>query len=64
MTNNRLKNFSDEEIYVIKRAMLDSSFSSAYLELYSESHKETHKSLLQEFVNEDTIRIKKINMKK
>lgn len=64
MTDNRLKVFSDEEIYVLKRAMLDSSFSSAYLELYSERHKETHKNLLQEFVNEDTIRINRINTKK
>lgn len=56
MTSNRLKGFSDEEIYVIKRAMLDSSFTTA---IYSEQHGETHNKLLVEFANEDTARLKK-----
>ena len=60
MTNgDRLKVFSDEEIYVIKRAMLDSSFSSVYSYTYSEQHKETHNKLLVEFASEDTARLKR-----
>ena len=57
MTSNRLKGFSDEEIYVIKRAMLDSSFTTVYSDLYTENHKETHRKLLVEFASEDTARL-------
>lgn len=57
MASNRLKVFSDAEIYVIKRAILDSSFSSTYSDLYSEKHKETLDKLRLEFMNEDTYRL-------
>ena len=58
MTNgDRLKVFSDEEVYVIKRAMLDSSFTTVYSDLYTGNHKETHRKLLVEFSTEDTVRL-------
>ena len=60
MTNgDRLKAFSDEEIYVIKRAFLDSGFDTNFSEIYEKRHKEVHKKLLLEFVSEDTTRVGK-----
>jgi hypothetical protein len=55
MTSNRLKGFSDEEIYVIKRAMLDSNVT--FSDIYSGKFKETYKNLRLEFMNEDTYRL-------
>ena len=58
MTNgDRLKVFSDAEIYIIKRAMMDSSFATVYSELYTENHKQIHRKLLVEFATEDTARL-------
>ena len=58
MTNgDRIKVFSDEEIYVIKRAFLDSGVYTDASDIYTERHKETHKNLLLEFVNEDRRRL-------
>lgn len=59
MTSNRLKGFSDEEIYVIKRAFLDSGFDTTFSETYEKRHKEVHNKLLVEFASEDTARLKK-----
>ena len=56
MTNgDRLKVFSDEEIYVIKRAMLDSNVT--FSDIYSAKFKETFGKLRLEFMNEDTYRL-------
>ena len=51
----RLKVFSDEEIYVIKRAMLDSNVT--FSDIYSAKFKETFEKLRLEFINEDTYRL-------
>ena len=52
---DRLKVFSDEEIYVIKRAMLDSNVT--FSDIYSSKFKETFEKLRLEFMNEDTYRL-------
>ena len=59
MASNRLEGFSDEEIYVIKRAFLDSGFYTDYSGIFNEKHKEVRKKLLSEFATEDTLRVTK-----
>lgn len=55
MNNGRLKVFSDEEVYVIKRAMLDSNIPGS--DIYSGNFKKTYENLRLEFMNEDTYRL-------
>ena len=56
MGKNRLSNFSNGEIYLLKRALLDAKCCAAYAN-YGDRDKKAYNKLLMEFVKEDTRRI-------
>lgn len=56
---NRLSQFTDEEIYIIERAFIESAWTFAQGEKYNESESKLHEKLLNEFAKEDSNRIYK-----
>lgn len=49
---SKFSRFNDEEMYVIKRSLMDSSFKFHMEDTYEDSHRTIHKDLMNEAVEE------------
>lgn len=53
-----IKNIDDNDLYVIKRAFIDSTFDTVMERPYSKEHKELHTDIINEIIEESTRRTK------
>lgn len=60
---NRLKYFTNDEVYILKRQAKESSFEITMCGRYNEHEVETHTKLLNELIREDSIRSDKVETK-
>ena len=53
---SRFKEFSDEEIYILSRQAIESSYEILMSETYNESEQDLHRKLLNELISERKLR--------
>lgn len=51
-TNNRFKEFSDDEIYMLSRQAIEGSFEIVIGDKYSKEEKQIHSKLINELADE------------